>query len=155
MISYLLTWTSASCWWRVIHLDQKMMWWTIPRIYWFWQLGHEIVAVGLWASGAAQAMCCQRILWSAVCKRTETNTSKSCRCVFLRVHAHIHTHLHCSFSHIWNTVCHLAHRCTFTHPQMCVCVHTQTHTHTYTLFPSHFCSSSWLWCIIGHSYAIV
>lgn len=66
----------------------------------------------------------------------------------------------CTFTHIStalfytfeNTVCHLAHRCTFTHPQ--TFTHTR-HRHTLKQFPSHFCSSSWLRCIIGHSYAIV
>lgn len=75
MISYLQTWTSVSFWWGVIHLDHKTIWWTIPLMYWCWQLSHEIVIVGLWASSAAKTMCCHCVLRSPVCTKTETNTS--------------------------------------------------------------------------------
>lgn len=99
-----------------------------------WQLSHEIVIAGLCASSAAKTMCYQGILWSTVCKKTETNTSKSCRCVLsAHKHARSHAHLHCSIFCIWNTMCHLANRCTFTHPQMCERSHTHSDMYAQTV----------------------
>lgn len=96
-------------------------------------------------------MCYQRVRWRAVCKKTETDTSKFCRCVHnVCVRAHTFTHTSTALFHFWNTVCHLAHRCTFTHPQWYV--RTVRHTQTVSI---PLCSSSWLWWIIGHSYAVV
>lgn len=154
VISYLQSWTSVSSRWSVIHLDQKTIWWTIPLMHWCWQLSHEIVIAGLWASSAAKTMCYQCTLWSTVCKKTETNTSKSCRCVCFMccMLAHSHTPPLLYFTH-FKIQCVILHVDAHLHTHRHVCVHT--FTHTLKQFPSHFCSSSWLRCIIGHSYAIV
>lgn len=152
--------TSASSWWRVIHLDQKTIQWTIPLMYWCWQLSHEIVIVDLWASSAAKTMCYQCVLRGAVCKKkkkTETNTSKSCRCVYLKsVHAHTFTHTSTALFYTFEIQCVILHiDAHFTHPQTCVsvCVCKVTHTHRHSFHPTFVLR---LGCgVIGHSYAIV
>lgn len=107
-------------------------------MYWCWQLSHEIVIVGLWASSAAKTMCYQCILWSTVCKKTETNTSKSCRCV-LYLRSHTFTHTSTALFYTFEIQCVILHidAHLHTHRRVCVCVCAQSHTVTHTLSHTH------------------
>lgn len=94
----------TSSWWRVVCLDQKIIiwWWWSHWRYQCWCLSHETVTSGsVGDSGRLETTCFQCIPSSAVCKRMEASTSKSCRCV-PQVCTHTLTYTHIgtgAFSH--------------------------------------------------------
>lgn len=94
-------------------------------MYRCWQLGHEIVIVGLWASIAARKQRAIDAFYEALFakkkkKKTETNTSQPCRCA--QTHSHTHTSPLLYFTHLKYSVssCTSMHIYTPTNVHVCV-----------------------------------
>lgn len=91
----------------------ETIWQTIPLIYWCWQLSHECVIVGLWASSSAKQCAIIALYEALLAKRRKPIHPIHLNLAgvyILHTHTHthmrsnIHIHLHCSILHFWNKV---------------------------------------------------